>query len=112
MEVLREYYKHQQTGFLDVSSIIRLDVDQFFGIEIEEFPAQIAQVALWLMDHQMNVRVSEEFGMYFARIPLKTSPHIVTGNALTLDWNDVLPAERACYVLGNPPFVGKQLQDA
>ena len=42
----------------------------------------------------------------FARIPLKTSPHIVNGNALTLDWNDVLPAERASYVFGNPPFVG------
>src|ERR1035437_4786254 len=80
-----------------VPSLIQVDVDQFYGIEIEEFPAQIAQVALWLMDHQMNVRVSEEFGMYFARIPLKTSPHIVHGNALTLDWNDVLPAERASY---------------
>jgi hypothetical protein len=50
--------------------------------------------------------------MYFARIPLKTSPRIVHGNALTLDWNEVLPAERASYVLGNPPFVGKSLQDA
>jgi hypothetical protein len=91
--------------------MIAVDVDQFYGIEIEEFPAQIAQVALWLMDHQMNVRVSEEFGMYFARIPLKTSPHIVNGNALTLDWSDVLPAERASYVFGNPPFVGAKFMD-
>ncbi len=60
----------------------------------------------------MNVRVSEEFGMYFARIPLKTSPHIVNGNALTLEWNNVLPAERASYVFGNPPFVGKKEQSA
>jgi len=98
---------------VDIQQLIGVNVDQFYGIEIEEFPAQIAQVALWLMDHQMNVRVSEEFGMYFARIPLKTSPHIVNGNALTLDWNDVLPAERASYVLGNPPFVGaKFMNDA
>jgi hypothetical protein len=83
-----------------------VNVDQFYGIEIEEFPAQIAQVALWLVDHQMNLRVSEEFGLYFARIPLTTSPRIVHGNALTLDWNVVLPAERCSYVLGNPPFVG------
>jgi len=55
--------------------------------------------------------VSEEFGMYFARIPLKTSPHIVNGNALTLDWNNVLPAERASYVFGNPPFVGAKFMD-
>ncbi len=96
---------------VDIQQLIGVDVDQFFGIEIEEFPAQIAQVALWLMDHQMNVRVSEEFGMYFARIPLKTSPHIVNGNALTLDWNDVLPAEQASYVFGNPPFVGAKFMD-
>lgn len=98
-------------SLVDIFQLLSIDVDQFHGIEIEEFPAQIAQVALWLMDHQMNVRVSEEFGMYFARIPLKTSPHIVHGNALTLDWNSVLPAERASYVMGNPPFVGAKFMD-
>lgn len=97
-------------GHLDVHTLIHVDVDQFYGIEIEEFPAQIAQVALWLMDHQMNLRVSEEFGLYFARIPLKTSPHIVHGNALRVDWNEVLPAERCSFVLGNPPFLGKKEQ--
>jgi hypothetical protein len=87
-------------------SLIQLDVDQFYGIEIEEFPAQIAQVALWLMDHQMNQLVSAEFGIYFARIPLKSSANIVCANALRLDWNEVIPAERVSYILGNPPFVG------
>jgi len=110
LDVLRAVHEGPGSRFLDIHQEISVDVDQFYGIEIEEFPAQIAQVALWLMDHQMNVRVSEEFGMYFARIPLKTSPHIVNGNALTLDWNDVLPAERASYVLGNPPFIGKHYQ--
>jgi len=111
LDVLRVVHAETGSRFLDIHQEISVDVDQFFGIEIEEFPAQIAQVALWLMDHQMNVRVSEEFGMYFARIPLKTSPHIVNGNALTLDWNDVLPAEQASYVLGNPPFVGAKFMD-
>lgn len=97
---------------VDVHQLIGIDVDQFFGIEIEEFPAQIAQVALWLMDHQMNLRVSEEFGLYFARIPLRTTPHIVNGNALRLDWNEVLPAERCSFVFGNPPFVGHHYQSA
>ena len=96
---------------MDVHQLIGIDVDQFYGIEIEEFPAQIAQVALWLMDHQMNLRVSEEFGLYFARIPLRTTPHIVNGNALRLDWNEVLPAERCSFVLGNPPFVGAKFMD-
>ena len=108
LEVLRAVHDGPGSRFLDIHQQISVDVDQFFGIEIEEFPAQIAQVAMWLMDHQMNVRVSEEFGMYFARIPLKTSPHIVHGNALTIEWNDVLPAERCSYVLGNPPFIGHQ----
>ncbi|MFN3543424.1 MAG: DNA methyltransferase [Thiobacillus sp.] len=106
LEILRAANAGPGSRFLDIHQAILLDVDQFYGIEIEEFPAQIAQVALWLVDHQMNLRVGEEFGMYFARIPLKTSPRIVHGNALTLDWNGVLPAERASYVMGNPPFIG------
>ena len=111
LEVLRTVHEGPGSRFLDIHQEISVDVDQFFGIEIEEFPAQIAQVAMWLMDHQMNVRVSEEFGMYFARIPLKTSPHIVNGNALRIEWNGVLPAEQCSYVLGNPPFVGAKFMD-
>ena len=110
LEILRTAYRGPGHDLLDVHQHIQVDVDQFYGIEIEEFPAQIAQVALWLIDHQMNMRISEEFGLYFARIPLVTSPHIMHGNALRLDWNDVLPAERCSYVMGNPPFVGKQYQ--
>ncbi|MDD5335318.1 MAG: class I SAM-dependent DNA methyltransferase [Rhodoferax sp.] len=110
LEVLRSSISDRQMG-VDIHGLIGINVDQFYGIEIEEFPAQIAQVALWLMDHQMNLRVSEEFGMYFARIPLRTTPHIVNGNALRLDWNEVLPAERCSFVLGNPPFVGAKFMD-
>ncbi len=91
---------------VDVHTLLGVNVDQFYGIEIEEFPAQIAQVALWLMDHQVNLRVSEEFGQYFARIPLRTTPHVVHGNALTIDWETVLPATNCSFVLGNPPFIG------
>ena len=110
LEVLRTSNTSNQLG-VDIHGLIGINVDQFYGIEIEEFPAQIAQVALWLMDHQMNLRVSEEFGMYFARIPLRTTPHILHGNALQVDWNDVLPAQRCSFVLGNPPFVGAKFMD-
>jgi hypothetical protein len=109
LEVLRASRDPNQP-VLDVSELILLDVDQFYGIEIEEFPSQIAQVALWLMDHQMNLLVSEKFGQYFARIPLRSSANVVHGNALRLDWNEVIPAERLSYILGNPPFVGKKEQ--
>jgi hypothetical protein len=101
---------HKGQLTVDVNGLIRVNVDQFFGIEIEEFPAQIAQVALWLVDHQMNLRVSVEFGLYFARIPLTSTPHIQNANALQLNWNEVLPAERCSYVLGNPPFLGYSYQ--
>jgi len=110
LEILRASRTSGQ-GELDIHRLINLNVDQFFGIEIEEFPAQIAQVALWLMDHQMNLLVSEEFGLYFARIPLETSARIVCGNALTIDWEEVSPARNLSYIMGNPPFVGAYLRN-
>ena len=113
LQVLRadhELSAHKGQLSVDVNNLIGVNVHQFYGIEIEEFPAQIAQVALWLVDHQMNLRVSVEFGLYFARIPLKSTPHIQHGNALRVDWNEVLPAQRCSYVLGNPPFLGKTYQ--
>ena len=106
IEVLERLYARQGSVFKGVSEHVAVDVDQFYGIEIEEFPAQIAQVALWLMDHQMNLRVAEQFGEYFARLPLTKSPTIVHGNALRIDWNSVVPREQLSYILGNPPFSG------
>lgn len=90
----------------DVQTRINIDVDLLYGIEIEELPAQIAQVALWLIDHQINMKISEEFGAYFARIQLKVASHIVCANALQVDWASVLPSVRCSYVLGNPPVIG------
>jgi hypothetical protein len=104
---------------ITISSLVKCDVDRFYGIEIEEFPSQIAQVALWLMDHQMNLRVSETFGEYFVRLPLRKSPNIVCGNALRIDWHSLIepiPWEKGepkfNYIFGNPPFLGKHLQNA
>lgn len=108
LEVLKKLYKNDQQ-ILDISAIIRIDVNQFYGIEIEEFPAQIAQVALWLTDHQMNQTISSEFGAYFARIPLKKSANIVNANALQTDWQSVCPS--ASFIVGNPPFIGKNYRN-
>jgi type I restriction-modification system DNA methylase subunit len=91
---------------LDVDHYIKVNVDQFYGIEIEEFPAQIAEVAMWLMDHQMNSLVRDKFGEYYIRIPLRKSATIVCANALTTDWESVVPKSELSYILGNPPFVG------
>lgn len=93
-----------------VFDFLKVDVDQFYGIEYEEFPAQVAQVAMWLTDHQMNVEAGTEFGEPMLRVPLKRSAHIRHGNALRIDWTDFVPPTKLNYILGNPPFVGKQHQ--
>ena len=114
LEVLRASLDMERKSgqrLVSIMNLVSVDVDQFYGIEIEEFPAQIAQVAMWLIDHQMNVKVGEEFGMYFTRIPLKSSPHVVNDNALTVDWASVLPPERCSFVMGNPPFVGAKFMN-
>lgn len=111
LDVLREIFKHTHAGQLTVSTIVFVDVDQFYGIEIEEFPAQIAQVALWMTDHQMNQLVSAEFGQYFARLPLKKAPSIIHDNALSLDWKGVISPNQLSHIVGNPPFSGKSEQD-
>ncbi|GHU31078.1 methylase [Spirochaetia bacterium] len=97
------------TQLLDVDQYIKVNVNQFYGIEIEEFPAKIAQTALWLMDHQMNMQVRERFGQYFIRIPLKASATIINGNALTLDWESIIPPSELSYIMGNPPFLGARI---
>ena len=113
LEILLELHAgQQQMGEADVFNLSLIDVDQMFGIEIEEFPARIAEVALWLTDHQANVRLSEAFGQFYKRIPLRKSPHIHVANALRLDWRTVLAPAQCSYVLGNPPFVGKKEQSA
>jgi hypothetical protein len=108
LEVLKELYAKQMATAID--QILHVDVDQFYGIEYTEFPARIAEVAMWLMDHQMNLRVSEEFGLYYARLPLRKAAKIVQGNALRINWEDVVPKDELNYILGNPPFYGKQYQ--
>jgi len=107
LEILKVLHS---SSVLDVSTIVWIEVDQFYGIEVDEFPAQIAQVAMWLIDHQMNMRISEHFGQYYARLPLTKSANIVNGNSLELDWEEVVSKDKLSYILGNPPFYGKQYQ--
>jgi hypothetical protein len=109
LEILRAIYKSGQ-GVLDVREIIWLDVDMMYGIEYEEFPARIAEVAMWLMDHQMNMTISNEFGQYFVRLPLKKAAKIIHGNALKEEWTSLVSVKDLSYIIGNPPFIGKKEQ--
>jgi hypothetical protein len=108
LEVLRATYKSGQ-GVLDIREIMWLDVDMMCGIEYEEFPARIAEVAMWLIDHQMNMQISNEFGQYFARLPLKKSAKIVHGDALEVNWEDVVSKKELTHIIGNPPFIGSKI---
>jgi len=137
LEILRASNKTGQ-GVLDIRDIIWLDVDMMYGIEYEEFPARIAEVAMWLIDHQMNMQISNEFGQYFVRLPLKKAAKITHGDALQTDWaslivnevtaykcqpdffskkknpaspvhNTAKPSKIFDYILGNPPFIGSKI---
>lgn len=111
LAILRQLYPAEQAELMgDLSQLVQVNVDQFHGIEIEEWPARIAEVALWLTDHQMNMKVSETVGRYFSRLPLKKAPHIINENALVVDWRTVVEPQRLSYILGNPPFGGKKEQ--
>lgn len=102
LDVIEEI--HAKGQLLDISTIVRCNVSQFHGIEIEDFPSQIARVAMWLIDHQINMLVSEHYGTHFARIPLKSVADIQNADALSALWPTV------DYIFGNPPFIGKNYQ--
>lgn len=116
IELVRELIEYERDstgqfiGRLDVTDLSLINVDQFYGIEIGEFPARIAETAMWMMDHIMNNKLSLEFGQSYARIPLKKSPHIRYGDALEFDWKTFLPPKQCSFVFGNPPFVGAKYQ--
>lgn len=103
--------KHKGSLDMDVDSWLKCNVNQFYGIEIDATATQIATVAMWLTDHQMNMKVTR-MGTYYKRIPLTARAQITCANALQVDWEAVIPATECNYVMGNPPFIGRQYQTA
>lgn len=91
---------------LDVSGDIRVTLDHFYGIEIEEWPARIAETAMLLVDHIANQQMAIEFGVAPDRLPIAIAPTIYHGNALQMDWRRVLPPNDDVFVFGNPPWLG------
>ena len=107
LDCLKALYGDQN---IDAALLSRVTVDQFYGIEYEEFPARIAEVAMWMMDHIANNEMNEAFRTNYARIPLKGGATIFHGDALEVDWATLLPPEKCSYIMGNPPFVGAKFQ--
>ncbi len=110
IEALRRYRTVDAQRELDAADLSLVNVDQFFGIELEEFPSRVAEVAMWMMDHIMNNILSLRFGQGYARIPLRASPTIVHADALEIEWESVLHPSACSFVFGNPPFSGAKEQ--
>ncbi|MCL2353283.1 MAG: N-6 DNA methylase [Defluviitaleaceae bacterium] len=109
LEALKMKVDDNRQRRLDISELLKVNIEQFYGIEYENFPCQIAQVGMWLVDHQMNLLFSDTFGEYHDRLPLTQSATIVHANALRIDWEDVMAKDELDYILGNPPFVGASM---
>ena len=120
LEIIKRLYKHSakvDAGHMtlpmeiNIKKLSKLSVERMYGIEIEAFPAEIAKLSLWLMDHMMNIELGTYFGKPFRKLPLTEQPHIAQGNALRMDWESVVPKNKLTYILGNPPFLGSRVMD-
>lgn len=96
---------------VDLSDISKMSVERMYGIEIEPFAAEVARLSLWLIDEIMHMKLGAYYGKPLRKLPLVEAPHIVKGNALTLDWNEVVPKGTLTHILGNPPFLGSKVMD-
>lgn len=108
-EALREQLKESDELVLG-ELLIHVSIKQFYGIEINDFAVTVAQTALWIAEAQMLQETEEIANMNLAFLPLKNYANIVKGNALTMDWGEVVPKDKLNYIMGNPPFVGYSLQ--
>ena len=97
---------------LDITSELKVSLDHFYGIEIEEWPARIAETAMLLVDHLANLRMQDDFGLVPDRLPIKVTPTIVHANALRHDWSSVVPPSEDVIIIGNPPFIGQYTKTA
>ena len=108
-EVLRIIYG-QDRVIGEFADPIKVSINQFYGIEINDFACSVAQTALWIAESQMLMKTDEIVGFNLDPLPLKTYNNIHEGNALRMDWNEVVPASELNFIMGNPPFVGLSLR--
>lgn len=106
-EALKILYQDQM--LMNIEGIIKVSIGQFYGIEINDFAVAVARTALWIAENQMMKETGYIVGKRLDFLPLKSYTNIVEGNALRLDWNTVIPKEKLCYIMGNPPFSGARL---
>lgn len=101
----------QSAIHLEGATEVKVSLDHFYGIEIEDWPTRIAQTAMLLVDHQANQAMAEEFGTAPARLPIRINASILQANSLRIDWKSLIPPSEDTYILGNPPFLGDHTRD-
>lgn len=113
IEILRAKYPTNEDlpDSFDLNNEIIVNVNQFYGFDIEDFPCQIAIAGMWLIDHKMNVETAKEFGRPFIRIPLSEKANIYNIDALKTDWSTIVDKSRITYIVGNPPYIGAKKPD-
>ena len=111
-EVIKELQRGQITFGFDESSPIHVSIDQFYGIEINDFAVTVAKTALWIAESQMMKETEDIVHMNLDFLPLTTNAFIVEGNSLQIDWESVVPKYQVSYIMGNPPFVGARVMSS
>lgn len=112
-DALRTIYPQKTLFSADEKEhIVKVSINQFYGIEINDFAVTVAKTALWIAESQMMKETEDILQTSLQFLPLRSYANIVEGNALRLDWEEVFPKENASYIMGNPPFVGYSLQSA
>ena len=109
-EAIAEKLHGQVSMGFDITNPIQVSIQQFYGIEINDFAATVAKTALWIAESQMMKQTEDVIHMNLDFLPLKSYVNIIEGNALRIDWNEVVPKEQLNFIMGNPPFVGYSLQ--
>ena len=111
-EVIKELQRGQITFGFDESSPIHVSIDQFYGIEINDFAVTVAKTALWIAESQMMKETEDIVHMNLDFLPLTTNAFIVEGNSLQINWESVVPKYQVSYIMGNPPFVGARVMSS
>lgn len=113
IKILKTLRELRQDGTIDFFEQSKITLNHFYGIELDDFAHEVARLSLWIAEYQMNLEAQKEINLQAAFLPLRDAGNITQGNALRLDWNEVLPhsSEEEIYLIGNPPYIGAKLQN-
>ena len=113
VKILKSLRELRQDGTIDFFETSKISLNQFYGIELDDFAHEVARLSLWIAEYQMNLEAENEINLKSAFLPLRDAGTITQGNALRLDWNEILPhqSDDEIYLIGNPPYIGSKLQN-